>query len=105
MFNLFKNNTTEDFAQFSNEEITEITKEEAKRAPKSGVVPIKIEAQPPFLYPPFTQEEVDSFLKKVNLATLNNIAPTPYSVLNKDVPAVKFLGWAEVSTKDDNQLG
>ena len=105
MFNLFKNNTTEDFAQFSNEEITEITKEEAKRAPKSGVVPIKIEAQPPFLYPPFTQEEVDSFLKNVNLATLNNIAPTPYYVLNKDVPAVKFLGWAEVSTKDDNQLG
>ena len=46
MFNLFKNNTTEDFAQFSNEEITEITKEEAKRAPKSGVVPIKIEVLP-----------------------------------------------------------
>ena len=105
MFNLFKNNTTEDFAQFSNEEIKEITKEEAKRAPKSGVVPIKIEAQPPFLYPPFTQEEVDSFSKKVKLVTLNDVAPTPYSVLNKDIPAVKFLGWAEVSTKDDKQLG
>ena len=103
MFNLFKNNTTEDFAQFSNEEITEITKEEAKRAPKSGVVPIKIEAQPPFLYPPFTQEEVDSFLEKVNLATLNNIAPTPYSILNKDIPAVKFRGWAEVSTLKEEE--
>ena len=104
MFNLFKN-TTEDFPTFTNEEIAEITKDEARRASKSEVTPIKIEAQPPFLYPPFTQEEVDSFLKKVNLATLNNIAPTPYSVLNKEVPAVKFLGWAEVSTKDDNQLG
>ena len=103
MFNLFKNNTTEDFAQFSNEEITEITREEAKRAPKSEVVPIKIEAQPPFLYPPFTQEEVDSFLKKVNLATLNNIAPTPYSILNKDIPAVKFRGWAEVSTLKEEE--
>ena len=84
MFNLFKN-TTEDFPIFTNEEIAEITKDEARRASKSEVTPIKIEAQPPFLYPPFTQEEVDSFLKKVNLATLNNIAPTPYSVLNKEV--------------------
>ena len=66
MFNLFKN-TTEDFPTFTNEEIAEITKDEARRASKSEVTPIKIEAQPPFLYPPFTQEEVDCFLKKVDL--------------------------------------
>ena len=105
MFNLFKN-TTEDFPTFTNEEIAEITKDEARRASKSEVTPIKIEAQPPFLYPPFTQEEVDCFLKKVDLVTLNNIAPTSFSILNKENldKAVKFHGWAEVSTKDDNQL-
>ena len=105
MFNLFKN-TTEDFPTFTNEEIAEITKDEARRASKSEVTPIKIEAQPPFLYPPFTQEEVDCFLKKVDLVTLNNIAPTSFSILNKENldNAVKFHGWAEVSTKDDNQL-
>ena len=105
MFNLFKN-TTEDFPTFTNEEITEITKDEARRASKSEVTPIKIEAQPPFLYPPFTQEDVDSFLKKVDLVTLNNMVPTSFSILNKENldNAVKFHGWAEVSTKDDNQL-
>ena len=42
----------EDFPTFSNEEIAEITKDEARRASKSEVTSIKIEAQPPFLYPP-----------------------------------------------------
>lgn len=88
MFNLFKN----DFSTFSNEEITEINKDES---PTHS------------LYSPFTQEEVDSFQKKVDLVTLNNIAPTSFSILNQEVSAVKFLGWAEVSTikEEDGHIG
>ena len=88
MFNLFKN----DFPTFSNEEITETTRDELPTLSP---------------YSPFTQEEVDSFQKKVNLVTLNNIAPTSFSILNQEVSAVKFLGWAEVSTikEEDGHIG
>ena len=81
MFNLFQSNSTQ-------ESVTKKT---------SPVVTLPLSL--------FSKDEVKEFQRKVKLATLNNIAPTVSSVLNQDLTkAVEFLGWAEVSTEDDNQL-
>ena len=81
MFNLFLSNSTQ-------ESVTKKT---------SPVVTLPLSL--------FSKDEVKEFQRKVKLATLNNIAPTVSSVLNQDLTkAVEFLGWAEVSTEDDNQL-